>query len=343
MILNGAEEGPTLMLIAGEHGTELPGIRVIGKLMRELDPKKVKGQLIGVPSCNPFSLRFTSYITYQDDTNIARVTSSTDGVWGRPEGRETERLAYAYAKICMDHADYLINYHANPQLGKNGFPFTGGIDRAANYAKDEETAWLSYQMAQAFGITMMMPSPRPGDIGGVRAKAGEAMPEPKRLADFAMMKGIPCLGLEMTDARRIYPRGVEVGITGAKNVMKMLGMLDGKPEVPQKRDDIVIIDTPLVRTGNILPKHGGLVEILVDNFEFAKEGQTLAKIWSLFGELLEDVKIPHDGYVNGWIGQFHGHAAAVSTGDNLCYLCKVYDGPVPEKPKKLTRKLKYEF
>jgi hypothetical protein len=327
MILNGSEEGPTLMLIAGEHGTELPGMRTIGKLMRELNPKKLRGQIIGVPCCNPFSLRFSSYITYQDDTNIATLTSSTDGIWGRPNGRETERLAYAYAKICMEHSDYLINYHANPQFGENGFPFTGGIDESANYAKDKKTNLMTYRMAKAFGITMMMPSPNDADIGKVTAKVGTTLMPPQRLADFAMQKGVPCLGLEMTDARRILPRGVDVGIKGAKNVMKMLGMLDGQPE---KQTGVVVIPKPLVRMGNILPKHGGLVEILVDNFEFTKDGTTIAKIWSLFGELLEEIKMPHDGYINGWICQFHGHAAAVATGDNLCYTCKVYDGPLPE-------------
>jgi len=327
MILNGAEEGPTLMLIAGEHGTELPGIRTIGKLMRELDPKELKGSIIGVPCCNPFAFRYSSYITYQDDTNIATLTSSTDGVWGRPNGRETERFAHTYAKICMEHADYLINYHANPQFGENGFPFSGGIDESANYAKDKKTALMVYRMAKAFGISMMMPSPQDADIGAVTAKVGSTLMPAQRLADFAMQKGIPCLGLELTDARRIFPRGVEVGVRGAKNVMKLLGMINGKIE---KQTGVVVIPKPLVRAGNVYPKRGGLVEILVDNFEFAREGTPIARIWSLFGDLLEEIKMPNDGYINGWICQFHGHATAVSTGDNLCYTCKIYEGPLPE-------------
>jgi len=315
MVLNGSGEGPTLMLIAGEHGTELPGIRAIGKLMHKLDPEKVRGQVIAVPLCNPYSLRYSSYLSYQDDTVITEVKSSVDGVWGRPDGRETERLAYAYSKICMGHADYLINFHANPQLGENAFPFTGGIDDSPNYARDEETLAKAYRMARAFGITVMMHN-----------LLEKPLPPPREFGGFTMQAGIPTLGLELTDARRLYPRGVEVAVKGTKNVMKMLGMLDGELE---RQTGVKILDKPLIRTGRILPKRGGLVEILVDNFVYTKEGESIARIWSVLGELLEEIKMPHNGYINGWICQFHGHATVVSTGDNLCYTCKNYEDPLP--------------
>jgi len=90
------------------------------------------------------------------------------------------------------------------------------------------------------------------------------------------------------------------------------------------------MDHPLIKTGNMCPERGGLDDILADNFVFTKKGTTIARIWSMFGELLEEIRMLHDGYINGWVCMFHGHSTAISTGDNLCCTCKEYEGPLPE-------------
>jgi hypothetical protein len=46
LVINGINDGPTLLLNSTDHGAEIQGIEVILRLMKEhVDPKKLKGDL----------------------------------------------------------------------------------------------------------------------------------------------------------------------------------------------------------------------------------------------------------------------------------------------------------
>ncbi|MBM3481534.1 MAG: hypothetical protein FJX69_20380, partial [Alphaproteobacteria bacterium] len=50
VIRNG--EGPTVFLMAGNHGDEYEGQIVLAKLIRELEPRHIKGRVIVMPAAN---------------------------------------------------------------------------------------------------------------------------------------------------------------------------------------------------------------------------------------------------------------------------------------------------
>ena len=71
IVVNGAQDGPTLWLSAVMHGQELTGMAVIWELVKKhLDPNTLHGAVVAVPLLNPFSFTGGTYFTPQDGLNL---------------------------------------------------------------------------------------------------------------------------------------------------------------------------------------------------------------------------------------------------------------------------------
>jgi hypothetical protein len=89
MVAAGAEDGPTLLFIAGEHGNEYESIVALQTLMSTVDTATLRGRLVGVPVTSVDSFVNNQRIAQDDGKNLARC-------WpGRADGSLTERVAYA--------------------------------------------------------------------------------------------------------------------------------------------------------------------------------------------------------------------------------------------------------
>ena len=89
MVAAGKEPGPTLLLIAGEHGNEYESIASLQTLMNGLDTATFTGTVVAVPITNVDSFVNNQRIGQDDGKNLARC-------WpGRADGTLTERVAFA--------------------------------------------------------------------------------------------------------------------------------------------------------------------------------------------------------------------------------------------------------
>lgn len=70
VIANG--EGPTALVMAGNHGDEYPGPIAIMKLMRELEPAQVRGRLILIPALNLPAAKAGTRLSPLDGKNLNR-------------------------------------------------------------------------------------------------------------------------------------------------------------------------------------------------------------------------------------------------------------------------------
>ena len=88
-IINGAFDGPTLLVTAGIHGGEYPGIAAAMELGRSLDPQEIHGSLIMLHPVNiqGFWAR-REFIVPEDGKNLNRVFP------GNPDGTLSERLCH---------------------------------------------------------------------------------------------------------------------------------------------------------------------------------------------------------------------------------------------------------
>src|SRR5580658_4806827 len=104
--IEGAQPGPTLALIAGNHGYEYPPILALQELRTQIDPASLSGIVIMVHVANmPSFLGRTIYFSPVDGKNLNRVYP------GRADGTVSERIAYAITQQIIDRADYVLDLH----------------------------------------------------------------------------------------------------------------------------------------------------------------------------------------------------------------------------------------
>jgi predicted deacylase len=109
----------------------------------------------------------------------------------------------------------------------------------------------------------------------------------------ARSRGIVCIAPELGGTDRmphLRRERTERLVTGATNVMKYLGMLDGELRLPDRW-------TIVEGESHISANHGGLL-MYEPTFELGKgvaAGQRIARVIDLFGSELESVVAPYDG------------------------------------------------
>ena len=295
LVMNGSREGPTLLLMSTQHGIEIQGIEVIRKVMREiLSPRGLRGAVIGIPVGNPLAFMHQKYLSWIDDLDVGRVRADM------PEGNTTERLAYALWTEAWSKADLIVNIHCNTRPDSLVYQWIN----VGNSATGERLE----RMAEAFGVTTIVDDEPPAEDA------------PPTLGNLAAGKGVPVILEELIDGRWISEPSTSVGVRGVLNIMKAFDMIDGELE-PQEGISIV----PGVNRfhGIIRANRGGVIRLLKKPGEPIKGGEVLAEIYDLYGDVIEEVEMPVDGYVWAYpCGQSFGTSGglqAVQTGANIAY------------------------
>ncbi len=111
-IIRGSQPGPTVVITAGVHAAEYPGIKAALELSYDLDFSTITGTVIIVAMANAagFWRRSNSmvpgpYTSTGSDQNLNRIFP------GNPDGSADERLAYALFSL-IETADYYIDLHS---------------------------------------------------------------------------------------------------------------------------------------------------------------------------------------------------------------------------------------
>lgn len=289
MVMNGVEDGPILLLMSTQHGTEIQGIEVIQKVMREiLSPRKLKGAVIGIPVGNPLAFFHYQYRSWVDEQDVGSVRADL------PNGGATEKLAYALWTEAWSKADLIVNIHCNTRPEALIFQM---INVGNPKTKDK-----LMKMSEAFGVTTMV-SDRPLSEDA-----------PPTLANLATRKGIPTMMVELIDGRWISEPSTSAGVRGVLNIMKAFNMIDGdlKPQT-----GFLIIPGVNRSYGVIRANQSGMIRFYKKPGELIMKDELFAEIYNLYGDVLEQVKMPVDGYV--WATPCTGNVKAVVAGSNIGY------------------------
>ena len=291
--MNGSEDGPTLILQSTQHGIEIQGIEVIRRVMREeLDPSKLRGSVIGIPVANPLAYMHHQYLSWIDNLDVGGVNADN------PKGNTTERLASALWTEAWSISDLVVNIHCNTRPDSLVYQWIN----VGNPTTREKVV----KMAEAFGVTTIISDSPP-----------EAAPT---LGNLASRKGIPVILEELIDGRWISEPSTGVGVRGVLNIMRAFDMVEGDIE-PQR-------GIPIVRGVNrsygiVRANRGGLIRFFKKPGEFFRKGEVLAEIYDLYGDVVEEVPMPVDGYVWAYpcgssLGT-SGGLQAVQSGANIAY------------------------
>lgn len=97
--------GPTALVLAGNHGDEYPGPVAVMRLMRELDPGRVNGRLILIPTLSMPAAKAGTRLSPLDGKNFNRCFP------GDPAGTPSEILAHYLSTVLFPLADIVIDIH----------------------------------------------------------------------------------------------------------------------------------------------------------------------------------------------------------------------------------------
>lgn len=234
-VWHGVQSGPVLTLVANQHGNEFRTISVFGELIRQLDPRKMRGSVIGLPIANPFAFTSCSRNTWLDGLN--GNDGNLNRVWpGRTEGWTTEQMAAKITESVLPKTDVLIDFHNGTHTLSIYYSYITAVEGALGKRIGE--------LSRAFGLEILIRRP------AIRGS----------LTEYAVSRGIAAWAVELgefrgfPDDQDFSPRGYpEVGFTGVMNVLGVMGVIDRTPVLPKRR---VVLESSLDGIG---PKTGGLL------------------------------------------------------------------------------------
>jgi len=181
----------------------------------------------------------------------------------------TLRLSHALFHEAVVKADYALNFHAWSQW-KASSVIVADWDRA------------SLQLAEALGLTFISP-----------VRRSDPVVERKRmLLPMAVEAGIPFVTPELSGVWDVYPRSVEEGYRGILNVMRHLGMVEGRPVPPKRRITVGRDPSREVRS----PAEGLYMPMKEPGAE-VKAGESLGRLIKTRTPESIDVESPTDGVI----------------------------------------------
>jgi len=143
-LINGAYDGPVLVITGGIHGAEYASIEAALRLAHSLDPVKLHGCVIVLPVVSMQAFKSRSiYIVPMDGKNLNRQFP------GDVEGTASEQLAYWLTFNVFKQANFYVDLHGG-DLNEALVPFI-----VFQKAGDKTTNAKSLELARAFGMEML--------------------------------------------------------------------------------------------------------------------------------------------------------------------------------------------
>lgn len=267
ILLEGSRPGPTLLLEACTHGDEQEGTEAILHLVKELESGDFAGTIVGVPALNTEAFSQYSRSSITDGANLNRSFP------GNKTSYITNRLAAEYLERIGKNVDFGVSFHGGGQVLH--------LEPIVSYRPGTPVEEVSLGMAKAYNVKYVWNNSRV-PFSGTASSAFNAL-------------GVPTITAECgSQCGRLYDRekNIMIHVNGVKNVMAHLGML---PEVPYEKVEQIIVELFYLHS-----KNGGIHKIAKQPNESVKEGEVLTYIEDLFGNVIEEIRAPFDGIVNGF-------------------------------------------
>lgn len=266
IVLRGVTNGKSLLINTGIHGDEINGVRVIQKLIPEVDLPKLSGTIIAVLQASPNSLSQISKnwsITTDggDFENMNRIFP------GREHGDSAENHAYRlWHKLWLGNVDYMIDLHS--QSTDTEYPLFVFVD-----CKNQ----TAHEMA------MLIPADQIKDDAGEKGTIETTFIE----------HDIPAITLELGAARVFQDDYINRGIIGIKNILSHFNMYKYNiSETALTKNTFIGNNLTTIRA-----KTSGYIEVLVQLNDVVTTHQTIAKQYNVFGDLTAEYKALEDGIV----------------------------------------------
>jgi len=243
-------DGPTALLLAGNHGEEYEGQVILSNLIRDLAPDDVAGRIIILPMANfPAAAagRRTSPI---DDGNLNRRFP------GDPTGGVTDVIAHFIEEVLAPRADILFDLHS----GGSSLTYLPTAFLAA--PPDDTQRTDRRALLQAFGLPFGL--------------FYESDPTTTFSSGAAARKGLTSVMTELGGGGAVTPSVLRLAEDGLKRALALLGVYRGPTPPPADGPPARILDEDTEQL--VYADEPGLFEPLVELGDEVEPGASAARI-----------------------------------------------------------------
>lgn len=277
-IINGQNDGPTLLITAGIHGGEYPGIAAAMELGRDISPEDIRGCLILMHPVNIQSFwARRAFVIPEDGRNLNREFP------GDVNGTLSQKTAYLLSQFFFPLADFYVDMHSG-DIHEELHPYV-----YYPALPNEEISEKSREIAKILDMKFMVKS---------MATSGAY--------NYAAISGVPSILIERGGAGFCLREDIDAYKADIRNVLSKLGLCSD-PIQPRQHNPSDV--------SNVIYLENDTAGCWFPNFrsgELVKKGDELGLLTDLFGTLIKKYISEQDGVV-----LYHCPALAVPQGTIL--------------------------
>jgi uncharacterized protein len=206
-------DGPSLLLIAAQHGNEVQGTEVARRFREVCANQLNTGSVWLIPMANLQAIhrgRHSINLGPEDPITKAQVEGyNMNLIWpGKPDGNDTQRLAWALDQSVLRHCSHSVDIHC----------------------------WEHFYAAETLAVKVHEPTRPLGEVTTTRFIRYNNEPyfkdEKLVLASHLIRRrGGGAIEIELSGQYQIREKQVKTGLSSMINIAKTLGMIDGVPEL----------------------------------------------------------------------------------------------------------------
>jgi predicted deacylase len=199
--------GPSVLLMAGNHGDEYEGQIALMRLVRSLDPATLNGRLIVLTAANFPAVMAGRRVSPIDGGNLNRSFPGNAG------GTPTEMIAHYIEAVLLARCQYCLDLHS----GGSSLDYVPHAH--ARRPADETMRARTMALIEAFG------APYGGLIRPVQG-------EPRTMSAATERQGVVYLNAELGGGGTIRHDLVQLAEAGVRRALASIGVLSAGPDTP---------------------------------------------------------------------------------------------------------------
>lgn len=266
-VINGAEDGKTILASAGIHGCEYPGIKAVAELASEISPEKVSGCILFIHAVNMsgYLLRQPYVVPADEDRKNLNRMFPTDN-----SGTLADKICVFLMEEFVKRCDFHVDLHSGDSVEA-----LEACTIVANIADPQKKALIT-EVAKHTRFRWRMNS------GGRR----------EFYNGTAITYGIPSILFERGGAGCWSQNEVDDDKADLISVMQCLNILPGEAKLNEEQKFFDKHEWTEAEAGD-----EGMLIPFVKVGDDIKEGQKLFEIQDMFGNHIRDIYAKYDGHV----------------------------------------------
>ena len=294
VIKNGA--GPSVLLMAGNHGDEYEGQIGLCKLIRALEPRDIRGRVIVLPAINLPAALAGARVSPIDEANFNRAFP------GDPNGTPTYAIAHYVDTVLFPMVSYFLDLHSGGS-SLDYIPFVS-MRTSGDLALDAR----AMAALKAFGAPVGMVWAHTLDAGFAQTSA--------------LRRGLVSLGGEFGGGGSVSLAGLRIVERGIRNFLAHAGCMPSGPAGGEAAPLTRVVE---VRSRDyfVLAPDGGLFEPFVELGQTATRGAECGQVHFVDNPGREPV--PARFRATGTVISMR-HFGRVERGDCVAHLATDWEG-----------------